>query len=62
MFKGSRYEVKEDAGKLYGELTIRVTTKKIVFDVEPGRITIGPYGQTKRYFQLVVKSAGRNLD
>jgi polyisoprenoid-binding protein YceI len=52
VFKGSKYEVTEDAGKLYGELTIRDTTKKIVLDVEPGGIAIDPYGQTKAAFSV----------
>lgn len=52
VFKGTRYEVDGDEGKLYGELTIRGITKKVVLNVEPGGIATDPYGQTKAAFSI----------
>lgn len=55
IFKGTRYEVNGDESKLYGELTIRDITKKIVLNVEAGGIATDPYGQTKAAFSVTGK-------
>lgn len=55
IFNGTRYEVNGDEGKLYGELTVRGITKKIVLNVEPGGIATDPYGQTKAAFSITGK-------
>jgi len=55
VFKGTRYEANGDESKLYGELTIRGITKKIVVNVEPGGIATDPYGQTKAAFSVTGK-------
>ena len=52
IFNGTRYEVNGDEGKLYGELTVRGISKKIVLNVEPGGIATDPYGQTKAAFSV----------
>ena len=51
-FVGTRYEGKGDEAKLYGDLTIRGTTKPIVLDVDFGGIVVDPYGQTKAGFTI----------
>lgn len=55
VFKGIRYEANGDESKLYGDLTIRGITKKIVVNVEPGGIATDPYGQTKAAFSVTGK-------
>lgn len=55
VFHGTKYEVNGDEGKLYGELTVRGISKKIVLNVEPGGIATDPYGQTKAAFSVTGK-------
>ena len=52
VFKGSRFEGNEAEGKIYGELTIRGITKKIIVHVDHGGIAVDPYGQTKAGFTV----------
>lgn len=51
-FTGKRYESNGGDGKLYGDLTIRNTTKPVVLDVEYGGTVVDPYGQTKAGFTV----------
>lgn len=51
-FVGTKYEAAGDAGKLYGELTIRNVTKPVVLNVDFGGIVVDPYGQTKAGFTI----------
>src|SRR5262245_43777839 len=45
-FVATRYESHGDETKLYGELTIKETTRPVVLNVEHGGIVNDPYGQT----------------
>lgn len=54
-FSGNRYEGSGDEGKLYGDLTIRNTTKPITLNVEFGGIVVDPYDQTKAGFTVTGK-------
>jgi polyisoprenoid-binding protein YceI len=51
-FEGKKYETNGDWTKLYGDLTIKSTTKPITLNVEFGGIVVDPYGQTKAGFTL----------
>jgi polyisoprenoid-binding protein YceI len=51
-FTGTKYEAHGDEAKLYGELTIKTTTRPVVLNVELGGIVDDPYGQTKAGFTL----------
>ena len=51
-FAGKKYEVKGHEAKLYGDLTIRGTTKPLTVNVEFGGIVVDPYGQTKAGFNV----------
>jgi len=51
-FVGTKYESNGDEAKLYGDLTIRATTKPVVFNVEFGGIATDGYGQTKAGFTV----------
>jgi len=51
-FTGIKYESHGDEAKLYGELTIKETTRPIVLNVEHGGIVDDPYGQTKAGFTI----------
>ena len=51
-FVGKKYEATGDEAKLYGDLTIRGTTKPISLNVEFGGIVVDPYGQTKAGFTV----------
>jgi polyisoprenoid-binding protein YceI len=51
-FIGKKYEANGDEAKLYGDLTIRGTTKPLTLNVEFGGIVIDPYGQTKAGFTV----------
>jgi polyisoprenoid-binding protein YceI len=51
-FVGNKYEAHGDEAKLFGELTIKETTKPIVLNVEHGGIVTDPYGQTKAGFTV----------
>lgn len=51
-FRGTKFDLKDDEGKLYGELTIKGTTKPIVLTVEYGGTVTDPYGQTKAGFTV----------
>jgi polyisoprenoid-binding protein YceI len=51
-FEGMKYEAKEDAAKLHGDLTIRGITKPITLNVEYGGTVVDPYGQTKAGFTV----------
>lgn len=55
IFKGEKYEVSGDEGTLYGDLTIRETTKPVELDVEFGGMVVDPYGQTKAGFTITGK-------
>ena len=50
VFESTRYEGDSSRGKLYGDLTIRDITKRIVLEIEAGGIRIDAYGQTKARF------------
>jgi polyisoprenoid-binding protein YceI len=55
-FESERLEkIDEEAYKLYGNLTMRGTTKKIVLNVEFGGIMQDPWGQTRTGFTLTGK-------
>lgn len=54
-FSGKKYEANGDEGKIYGDLTIRNTTKPVSFNVEFGGIVVDPYGQTKAGFTVTGK-------
>jgi len=54
-FVGSRYEANGDEAKLYGDLTIRGTTKPLTLNVEFGGQVVDPYGQTKAGFTVTGK-------
>lgn len=54
-FSGKKYEANGDQGKIYGDLTIRNTTKPVSFNVEFGGIVVDPYGQTKAGFTVTGK-------
>ena len=51
-FISTRYEARGDEAKLYGELTIKETTRPVVLNVEHGGIVDDPYGQTKAGFTV----------
>lgn len=51
-FVGTKYEPDGDEAKLFGELTIKDTTKPVVLNVEHGGIVDDPYGQTKAGFTI----------
>ena len=51
-FTGTEYEIHGDEAKLFGELTIKETTRPIVLNVEHGGIVDDPYGQTKAGFTI----------
>ena len=51
-FTGRKYESSGDEAVLYGDLTIRNTTKPITLKVEFGGIVVDPYGQTKAGFTV----------
>ena len=51
-FVGQKYEANGDEVKLYGDLTIRGTTKPITLNVEYGGKVVDPYGQTKVGFTI----------
>lgn len=51
-FVGKKYEADGDEAKLYGDLTIRGTTKPVTLKVEFGGIVVDPYGQTKAGFTV----------
>lgn len=51
-FISTRYEARGDEAKLYGELTIKETTRPVALNVEHGGIVDDPYGQTKAGFTV----------
>ncbi|HYG37103.1 MAG TPA: YceI family protein [Cytophagales bacterium] len=52
-FVGNKYEkIGEDEYNLFGDITIRETTKPIKLNVEFGGIVVDPYGQTKAGFTV----------
>jgi polyisoprenoid-binding protein YceI len=51
-FVGTKYEADGDEAKLYGDLTIRGTTKPVTLNVEYGGTVVDPYGQTKAGFTI----------
>ena len=51
-FVGTKYELKGDEGKLYGDLTIAGITKPITLDVEFGGIIKDPWGGERAGFNI----------
>lgn len=51
-FTGTKFDLNNDEGKLYGELTIKGTTKPVILNVEYGGTVTDPYGQTKAGFTV----------
>lgn len=54
-FKMTKYEGDGDEGKMYGDLTIKGTTKPVVFDVEIGGVANDPWGNTRLGFSMETK-------
>jgi len=54
-FSGNKYEAREDAASLHGDLTIRGISKPITLKVEYGGNVVDPYGQTKVGFTITGK-------
>jgi polyisoprenoid-binding protein YceI len=55
IFNGNKFEGSGSDYKLYGDLTMRGTTKSIVLNVEYGGIVTDPWGQTKAGFTVTGK-------
>lgn len=51
-FTGKKYEINDDEGTLYGNLTIAGITRAITLSVEFGGIVVDPYGKTKAGFTV----------
>lgn len=51
-FSGTKYEVKGDEGKLYGNLTIAGITKPVILDVEFGGVIKDPWGGERAGFNI----------
>lgn len=61
-FAGSRYEINDDGtNNLFGDLTIRGTTKNIKLDVEFGGIVRDSYGNTKAGFTVTGKISRKDF-
>lgn len=61
LFSGKNYEVKNDEGKLHGNLTIAGITEPITLNVEFGGVIVDPQGNTKAGFTISGKLSRKDF-